>query len=220
MHVLARQREGEALAPATGSLGIALGDRHELHLSVLRARHRDARPLEQPNTALHDRLEHRLHVGRRAADDPQNVCGRGLPLEGFTRLVEKADVLDGDYRLRGKCFEQELIAVCEGPDHFTAHDDYADHLPVLQQGHPDQAPAHARRQLCRPDAQFAHEVVGIGQAVIDPDRGALEQDSARERLAAGTARALHVPLHERPHVFLLRPAAASHLDESGRLPTQ
>src|SRR6185295_2648124 len=34
----------------------------------------------QLHGALDDRVEHRLHVGRRAADDPQDVAGRRLLL--------------------------------------------------------------------------------------------------------------------------------------------
>jgi hypothetical protein len=34
--------------------------------------------------ALHDGVEHRLHVGRRAGDDPQNLCGGGMLVPRLT----------------------------------------------------------------------------------------------------------------------------------------
>jgi hypothetical protein len=45
---------------------------------------------------LHDRVKHRLHVSRRATDHTQDLARRRLSLERLLRLVEEADVLDGD----------------------------------------------------------------------------------------------------------------------------
>ena len=56
--------------------------------------------------ALSDRVEHRLGVGGRAADDAQNLRCRRLLLERFLRLVEQPHVLDRDHRLGGERFEE------------------------------------------------------------------------------------------------------------------
>ena len=53
-----------------------------------------------------DRVEHRLRVGDRAADDAQHLGGRGLLLERLLGLVEQARVLDRDHRLVGEGLQQ------------------------------------------------------------------------------------------------------------------
>ena len=60
--------------------------------------------------ALGDRVEHRLHVGRRAADDAQDLGRRGLLLERLLGLVEQAHVLDRDHRLVGEGLQQRDLA--------------------------------------------------------------------------------------------------------------
>jgi hypothetical protein len=59
-------------------------------LDHVAARHRQVHRLaaEEAPAALHDRVEHRLRVGDRAADDAQDLRGRRLPLERFLGLVE------------------------------------------------------------------------------------------------------------------------------------
>ena len=57
-----------------------------------------------------DRVEYRLHIGRRTADDPQDLARRRLLLERLLRLVEQAHVLDRDHRLVGEgCRERDLL---------------------------------------------------------------------------------------------------------------
>ena len=63
--------------------------------------------------AFHDGVEHRLHIGGRAADDAEHLGRRGLMLQGLAQFgvallqfVEQADVLDGDDRLRSECLKQ------------------------------------------------------------------------------------------------------------------
>ena len=60
-----------------------------------------------------NRIEHRLHVGRRFADDAQDLAGGGLLLERFgqrpvarLQLVEEPNVLDRDHGLIGKGLQQ------------------------------------------------------------------------------------------------------------------
>ena len=42
------------------------------------------------------RVEHRLQIEGRAADDLEHVGGGGLLLQRFAQLVEQARILDGD----------------------------------------------------------------------------------------------------------------------------
>ena len=85
----------------------ARGQAHDLVREAGRARHSG---LTEPRGRLDDRLEHRLEVGRRRRDDPQDFGGRGLLLQrlgdlavtllklGVTLLqrLEQPGVLDGD----------------------------------------------------------------------------------------------------------------------------
>ena len=65
-----------------------------------------------PRGALDDGIEHRLHVGRRAADDAEHLGRRGLMLQGLAQfrvalldLFEQSHVFDGDHRLVSKGLE-------------------------------------------------------------------------------------------------------------------
>ena len=64
-----------------------------------------------PCRALDDGVEHRLHVGGRAADDAEHLGRCRLMLQGLAQfcvallnLFEQPHVLDGDDRLGGKGF--------------------------------------------------------------------------------------------------------------------
>src|SRR5262245_12019258 len=64
-----------------------------------------------PRRALNDSVEHRLHVGGRAADDAKHLGGCRLVFKGFAQfsvaflqLFEQAHVLDGDDGLIGEGF--------------------------------------------------------------------------------------------------------------------
>ena len=52
--------------------------------------------LAQPRCRLDQRIEHRLQIEGRAADDLEHVGGGGLLLQRFAQLVEQAGILDGD----------------------------------------------------------------------------------------------------------------------------
>ena len=62
--------------------------------------------LKQLRRAAHDRLEHRLHVRRRARNHLENISGRGLPLQRFLGLVKQPRVLDRDHGLVGEGLEK------------------------------------------------------------------------------------------------------------------
>jgi hypothetical protein len=72
--------------------------------------HHVVRPAEA-SRALGHGLHNRLEISRRARDHPQNV-GRGrLLLQRLFRLVEQADVLDGDHRLIGERLQERDLLV-------------------------------------------------------------------------------------------------------------
>src|SRR5262245_61927894 len=56
----------------------------------------------QPRSAFDDRIEDRLNVRRRTADDAQNVTRCRLSLESLLCLVKEAHILDGDDGLIGE----------------------------------------------------------------------------------------------------------------------
>src|SRR6202022_3220671 len=59
------------------------------------------------------RVEHRLQVEGRAADDLEHVGGGGLLLQRFTQLVEQTEVLDGDDGLISEGFDEGNLSVIE-----------------------------------------------------------------------------------------------------------
>ena len=83
-----------------------------------------------------DRVEHRLRVGDRAADDAQDLGRRRLLLERLLGFVEQARVLDRDHRLVGEGLQQRDLLVAEAP--VAAQDaKHADRPAVPKQRHVD-----------------------------------------------------------------------------------
>src|SRR5262245_35320736 len=91
----------------------------------------------QRHRALDDRVEHRLHVRRRATDNAQDLGGRRLLLQGFgdlpmrlgqrailfLQLREQADVLDRDDGLVSESLEEGGFGGREAPDFGPGHGD-------------------------------------------------------------------------------------------------
>ena len=65
----------------------------------------------QPRRRLDQRIQHRLQVEGRAADDLEHVGGGGLLLQRFAQLVEQPHVLDGDDGLRGEIAQTSAICL-------------------------------------------------------------------------------------------------------------
>ena len=78
----------------------------------------DGRPVgaAKPRRRFDQRVENRLEVESRAADDLEHVGGRGLLLQRFAQFVEQPRILDGDDRLCGKVLHQRNLLVGEGAD--------------------------------------------------------------------------------------------------------
>ncbi len=80
----------------------------------------------QIGRTFNQHIQHRLQISWRAADDLEDIGGRGLLLERLFGLVEQACVFNGDHRLIGKGLEHRGLALGEQPGLRSAHGDRAD----------------------------------------------------------------------------------------------
>ena len=112
-----RASEAHGKGPLKG-LGRAAGIplRGQVEHFALEARHDRVLSVAQPAGAAHDRVEHGLDVGGRAADHAQDLPRRRLLLERLRQLAvarlqlpEQPHVLDGDDRLVGEGLEQRHL---------------------------------------------------------------------------------------------------------------
>ena len=87
-----------------------------------------------PRCRLGQRIEHRLQIEGRAADDLEHVGGGGLLLQRFAQLVEQPRVLDGDDGLVGEVLDQLDLLVGEWPDLLAVDADDPDELASLSIG--------------------------------------------------------------------------------------
>ena len=76
--------------------------------------------LAQPRGTFDNRVEHRLGIRRRPADDVENFAGRSLMFERFgnfallrLHLIEQPHILDRDHRLVGEGGDQLDLLVRE-----------------------------------------------------------------------------------------------------------
>ena len=56
----------------------------------------------KPSRRFHQRIEHRLEIEGRAADDLEDVGGRGLLLQRLPQFGQQPRILDRDSRLIGE----------------------------------------------------------------------------------------------------------------------
>ena len=96
---------------------------------------------------LDERIEHRLQIECRAADDLEHVGGGGLLLEGFAQLVEQARVLDGDDGLTREALEQLDLPVAERADFLAVDADGSDQLVILEHWHNKEGTAARKLDL-------------------------------------------------------------------------
>ena len=110
----------------------------------------------QPRRRLDQRVEHRLQIEGRAADDLEHVGGGGLLLQRFGQivgarlhLVEQPHVLDRDHRLVGEGAQQCDLPFREGVRVGSNDRDCADRLPLAEHGYRQDAPIAGRLgQFC------------------------------------------------------------------------
>ena len=93
-----------------------------------------------PRGALDDGVEHRLHVGGRAADDAEHLGRCRLMLQRFAQFrvallqfFEQPHVLDGDDRLIGKGFEQRDLLFGKRPNFRAANMNDPNRITLAQQ---------------------------------------------------------------------------------------
>src|SRR6266487_3337759 len=131
------------------------------------------------------RIEHSLQVERRAADDLEDLGGRGLLLQRFTQLaatrlyfVEQAHILDGDHRLVSKRRHQLDLLARKWSRRISCHGHNADAAPFSQQ-------RHAKHYTPTTEfLRFEIGVFGIGQCVRNMYHCGRLCDSSGERVSA------------------------------------
>jgi len=179
MHDPAFERHPPDEAVATRRNGLLAQDRPILgfhctertrHMAVdLALAYRDSCGIgaAKPGGRLHYCVQHRLHIGGRAADDLQNIAGRGLVFERFfevaragLQFAEEPRVLDRDHRLVGKGAHQFDLSLGERLDPFPREIDRAEHGPLAQQRHPKDGASSGRHDL-------GHREVRLGADVRD-----------------------------------------------------
>src|SRR5215472_5671087 len=89
--------------------------------------------LAQPRGRLDQRIEHRLQIERRAADDLEYVGGGGLLLQRFPQLVEQPDILDGNHSLVGEVLDKLDLPVTERAHLLAVNANDANHCIFLEQ---------------------------------------------------------------------------------------
>src|SRR5262249_41442009 len=93
-----------------------------------------------PSGALDDRVEDRLHVGGRTADDAEHLGRCRLMLQGLAQFrialldfLEEPHILDGDDRLVGEGFEEFDLFFSKRSNFLAADCDHSDRNTLSQQ---------------------------------------------------------------------------------------
>src|SRR5262249_21713763 len=120
-HVLASERDRKPASKRFDAGGVGGGGRRRLHFISIPGQGDDRTTRKQLQPALDDRIEHRLSVIERIADDAEYPRGRRLLLQRLSKIVralaqfvEQAAVLDSDDRLIGEARDQLDLLVSEG----------------------------------------------------------------------------------------------------------
>src|SRR5262245_25266709 len=95
------------------------------------------------------RIENRLQIECRAADDLEHVGGGGLLLQRLAQLVQQPGILDGYNGLRSEILDQRNLLVGEGLHLLPVDDDCTDQLVLLQHWHGKDCPCAAERSDVR-----------------------------------------------------------------------
>ena len=143
--------------------------------------------IAEPHRASGDRVEDRLDVGGRAGDDPQDLAGGRLLLEGLgqvavlrLQLREQADVLDGDDGLVGEGRHQVDLLLGEGPDVAPPHDQGPDGFALAEERHGQHGAIAEGGLLNR-----RRGVLGVLPHVVDVNDPALEDGPAGRGASVG-----------------------------------
>ncbi len=103
--------------------------------------------IAQPRCRLDNRIEHRLQIECRAADDLQHVAGRGLIFQRFlkfigasTHFVQKPRVFHRDHRLGREVLQQGYLLFGECADFTANRRDVAEQGAILAHRHMKNGP--------------------------------------------------------------------------------
>ena len=133
---------------------------------------------------LDDRVEHRLQVVRRAADDAEHVRGRGLVLERLGQLararldlLEQPDVLDCDHGLVRERADEVDLLLGERPDLRAGQDDDPEQGAFAQERKAEDGALPADLLPVRTLE------LGVGEHVRHMNGPLLERNAAEHRVA-------------------------------------
>ena len=130
---LAARRDGVAVsihALYSGRMAVTCGQRGSLGLPF--AKNRCQIRFAQARCRFDQRIQHRLQIEGRTADDLEHVRGRGLLLQRLPQFVEQPRVLDGDDGLGGEVLHQRDLLVGERPHLLAIDIEIADVFAVLE----------------------------------------------------------------------------------------
>ena len=123
-------------------LGVRCRGRHIAVDLALAYQDRSGIGTAKPEGRFGHRVQHRLHIGGRAADDLEHVAGRGLVFERLFEIAraglqftEQPRVLHRDDRLVGKGAHQFDLPLGERLDPLPPESNRAEHSPLAQQRH-------------------------------------------------------------------------------------
>ena len=132
------------------------------------------------------RIEHRLQIERRAADDLEHVGGRGLHLQRLgevararLHLVEQPHVFDRDDGLVGEGRDQLDLALRERNRRGAAQSERANQLAVAHERHAEHGPHPANAHL------FLFRIFRVAPGIGYLDGPFLRSDTPDERPSAG-----------------------------------
>ena len=84
---------------------------------------------------LGERVEHRLQVESRTANNLEYIGSRGLLLQRLPQFIEQPRILDGDDSLGGEVLDQRDLLVREWPDFLTVNAEHSYRLVLLEHRH-------------------------------------------------------------------------------------
>jgi hypothetical protein len=152
---------------------------------------------QQADGACQNRVEHRLHIRLRLADDPQDVAGGGLGVQCRGQLAvarlefgEQSHILDGDDGLVGEGFYDLDLGRGEGLYLASPAPDDAERYAFAQDWNAQKRSIsrQAKDRVLRPKV-----VVGVHEDILDVHRPAVDERSAHDEAALRQPREESVP---------------------------
>src|SRR5262249_6910621 len=102
------------------------------------------RGIAEMRSGLDERVQNRLELRHRSADDLEHIGGSGLLLQRFAQLIQEPGVLDGDDGLLREVRDQFDLLIGEWPDFLTIDRNSADEFVILEHRHNEEIPRTTR----------------------------------------------------------------------------